>query len=197
MECFKCKTQIDNDSHYCDQCGIEIKICSECKQPGKGKMCTKCGKPMVSASQITSQTKPDATINIQNPTIASSVQSDPGMMVGKTIRPDSNNDSQNNLAPKKLTLINNAVNLNLEGIDGAIVGRRNSPYANNLAQFGQISGTHARFDYDPNKGWIVTDLNSTNGTKYNKVKIAANVPTLLADKSYLQFANIEFYVEIK
>ncbi|MDE5786650.1 MAG: zinc ribbon domain-containing protein, partial [Duncaniella sp.] len=54
MKCYHCKSQIDDDSIYCDQCGQQIFICTDCHEPGKGegKRCGKCGKPLVPASEL-------------------------------------------------------------------------------------------------------------------------------------------------
>lgn len=51
MNCYNCKAQIDDDSHYCDQCGERIYICPKCNTPGKGegKCCSRCGTPLVAA----------------------------------------------------------------------------------------------------------------------------------------------------
>lgn len=49
MQCPSCKEQIDDDSRYCDQCGEQIMVCSECGRPGKGKRCIFDGKEMVAA----------------------------------------------------------------------------------------------------------------------------------------------------
>ncbi len=56
MKCYKCKCEIEDDSLYCDQCGVKLYICPDCRIPGKGegKRCGKCGKPLVDA-QILAQ----------------------------------------------------------------------------------------------------------------------------------------------
>lgn len=54
MKCYHCKSQIDDDSIYCDQCGRQIFICPDCHEPGKGegKRCGLCGKPLVAAGDV-------------------------------------------------------------------------------------------------------------------------------------------------
>jgi len=47
MQCPLCKEQIDDDSRYCDLCGEQILICSECGRPGKGKRCKFDGKELI------------------------------------------------------------------------------------------------------------------------------------------------------
>lgn len=54
MKCYSCKAEIEDDSWFCDQCGVKIYICSACHTPGKGegKRCGKCGKPLVEAKTL-------------------------------------------------------------------------------------------------------------------------------------------------
>lgn len=51
IKCPKCKSDIEADSLFCDQCGEELRVCSKCKQPGRGKCCGFCGAPMVFARE--------------------------------------------------------------------------------------------------------------------------------------------------
>jgi hypothetical protein len=48
VECASCKAGIDDDSWFCDQCGVELFKCSQCGRLGKGKRCIFDGKPLVS-----------------------------------------------------------------------------------------------------------------------------------------------------
>jgi pSer/pThr/pTyr-binding forkhead associated (FHA) protein/predicted RNA-binding Zn-ribbon protein involved in translation (DUF1610 family) len=201
MKCIKCKSEIDDDSYYCDQCGVEIKKCSVCHEPGISKRCTKCGNVMVPAKELTNgvsvttespNSDTHQTDNSQNTIIDSSAD--------KTIRSGGSSDyieNSNNEDKRTLTLINNVLNIHLKGEHDAILGRRKGQYSNILGQYGQVSGSHARLTYTPSQGWYITDLGSTNGTKYNKAPITPNVPQRLENNSSVQIANIEFYVEIK
>lgn len=51
MKCPYCKEIIDDDSHYCDQCGKELHFCPECQQPKRGTECPACGTDLVSAKE--------------------------------------------------------------------------------------------------------------------------------------------------
>lgn len=51
VNCPKCRIEIESDSYYCDQCGVELYICPKCHVFGKGKRCTQCGQPLVSARE--------------------------------------------------------------------------------------------------------------------------------------------------
>ena len=46
--CPNCKEEIDDDSHYCDQCGQALLYCSRCGRVGLGRRCTNCGGEMIS-----------------------------------------------------------------------------------------------------------------------------------------------------
>lgn len=52
MKCYNCKSEIEDDSLFCDQCGAKIFICPSCRIPGKGegKMCGKCGRELIDAA---------------------------------------------------------------------------------------------------------------------------------------------------
>lgn len=51
MNCYNCKAPIDDDSLYCDQCGVRLYVCPKCHIAGKGegKRCCKCGTALVAA----------------------------------------------------------------------------------------------------------------------------------------------------
>jgi len=208
MKCVKCKAEIEDDSWFCDQCGIEIKRCSVCSAPGKGKRCTKCGNKMVPAQELaevqeTNNTQAGGTTVNAGPKAGdasvdevpkASAEPDPD----KTIRPGEQAATAEPASTKTqtLTLINKVLNISLKGEHEAIIGRKKGQYAPILGQYGQVSGTHAQLHHHPENGWTVTDLGSTNGTKYNKSPVQPHVPQKLENKSFLQIANIEFYVEI-
>ena len=44
--CPKCKSEIDSDSRFCDQCGQELFYCTRCGRVGKGLRCIFCGSKM-------------------------------------------------------------------------------------------------------------------------------------------------------
>lgn len=186
MECVKCKAEIENDSWYCDQCGIEIKKCKVCGHLGKGKFCTQCRNEMVAAKELIGAPTPE-----QQAVPASEAEE-----IEATIRPGGNIQPPSQPKIQQLFLVNKNLNMRLEATNGSVLGRRQGPYTNQLSQYGQISGTHARLDYNPSTGWSVIDLNSSNGTLYNRNRIAANQPQKLSHGSFLQIANIEFFIEI-
>ncbi len=50
--CPNCKEEIDDDSHYCDQCGQMLLFCDSCGRVGAGKRCIYCGGQMSPAGAV-------------------------------------------------------------------------------------------------------------------------------------------------
>ena len=59
MECPKCGTAINDDCHFCTECGDELTACSTCKSVNVvyARFCHMCGQPMVVASAPNKITK--------------------------------------------------------------------------------------------------------------------------------------------
>jgi hypothetical protein len=53
-----------------------------------------------------------------------------------------------------------------------------------------VSRRHALLRY-ANSGWTITDLNSTNGTWVNTMRLAPNVPVPLTDQAKLRFGGVD------
>ncbi len=127
---------------------------------------------------------PDNTVKSSSPTISS-------------LNTNTQTDlfTSNSSIPQ-LVLINKAINANLIIKSGDVVGRRAGNFVNIFGNFNQISGKHAQLDYVSGLGWFVTDLGSSNGTKYNNTPLQPNIRQAIQNKGYIVFANIEFYVQI-
>ena len=178
MTCAHCKADIEDDSFYCDQCGKEILLCSKCGTPGSRKVCTTCGATLVPAKSKTTATpaqsvQPEAATSIVRPAVACPANAG---------------------ASPRLHLLNRNLNLDLEVADGDALGRTAGRFATVLSGQERISGRHASFRLDPGRGWSVTDLGSTNGTRVNSVRLPSGQAHELQDGCLLQIANIEFYV---
>ncbi len=52
MRCPYCQSDIDADSHFCDQCGKALNYCPSCKVAKKGTTCPKCGEILVTADKF-------------------------------------------------------------------------------------------------------------------------------------------------
>lgn len=199
MQCAFCREFIDDDSFYCDMCGEEIKSCPSCKKTGKGKVCTACGTPLTAVKSQTSapgengkgagqQASPHASPHMAaNVTVSSDAK-------GGTYRLPDEKPAVSRIP--ELRLLNKNINADLKIDDNTILGRETGQYISTFSSFKQVSGKHCRFNYDKIKGWSVTDLGSTNKTRYNNECLVPDNPQFLGDKTYLKIANIEFFVRI-
>ena len=180
INCPKCRAQIDNDSHYCDQCGQEILFCTQCHRPGKGKRCTYCGGKMI----VHGESENEVTNVTHHVTIRESMNA---TAQGATHRS----------GIPQMFLVNDSLHVRMAAVDGAILGRSNGIYKNHLMQCNYISGTHAQLNYIPGSGWCITDKNSSNGTSVNHQRLMAEMPSMLRNGDRLLLANVEFRVETK
>jgi len=218
INCPKCKVEIEEDSLYCDQCGMELLVCSSCGQLGKGKRCTHCGQPLVPKKDAkktpvtnpgtpnsTSSPTPDRNIapdstqpgthdappTVQKNTSATSrpdETANPVISTSATLRPGAN--------PKPEIpghLVCRQLNLRLLVTD-VIIGRSTGGYAHVFGQHGMVSGRHASISSSPSGEWQVTDLGSTNGTKVNGTFIEPNIPVIIHVGDIISFANLDFQV---
>lgn len=168
MQCAFCKATIDDDSLYCDQCGKEILVCPKCNKPGRGKVCTQDGTTLVTAKSCSS-TAPVGAGGVPSPSTPAG----------------------------ELHLISRTLNLDIKITKDVLIGRLEGDFVDIFGRYDTVSREHLKISFDPQKGWLATDLGSTNGTKYNNIPLVPNQPQILSDKCFLQIANIEFYVEIK
>lgn len=200
MICSYCKSDIDNDSFHCDQCGKELFICPTCGKPGKGKNCVENGSKLFSPKQKSASS--GTTPNQNNtPSVFQSVS-----ILNSTVDTPSKNQpsvfNDNSSAPV-LRIINNHLQIEIELKDGDIIGRITGNHVNTFKQFSQISGQHAQFIFDKSNGWTIKDLASTNGSAINNSPNWQNIPKLkpntlevLSNNCFLLLANIEFQVKI-
>lgn len=184
MICPKCKADIDTDSCYCDQCGQEIRYCQSCRKLGKGNRCTACGGRMVPAIEYVKHTVLPASHHAEVPPVSEAA---PGPDVATIKAPTS----------IRLILSNGLLGLTIEGVDGAVIGRRHGIYQALFSRFPYVSGSHAqlRFDSIKNK-WTLTDMNSSNGSKYNGTPLLPGEPCILENGATIQLANIMLTVAI-
>ena len=182
--CPACKEEIEDDSHYCDQCGQALLFCNQCGRVGLGRRCTHCGGLMVSPG--------DRQANQQNesPSVAAFSNMSTGMGISQTGMPRSG-------GMPVLTLANDSLNIRIVAMNGAIIGRRKGPYTQFFEQQAYVSGVHAQLKYKPNSGWCVTDKHSSNGTKVNQRTIQPDVDMTLSNGDILTIANVNLQVIIR
>jgi hypothetical protein len=180
--CPTCKEEIDNDSHFCDQCGQALLFCDRCGNVGVGRRCTHCGGLMVAPKNAPGEGIPGMSESLKMEMATS------GSMRG--------NQQQANGIPV-LTLANDSLNIRIVGINGAIIGRRTGPYSHFFDKYPYVSGTHAQLKYSINTGWCVVDKHSSNGTKLNQRSLQPDVDMSLSNGDVLTIANINLQVIVR
>lgn len=170
MKCPYCKEIIDDDSHYCDQCGKELRFCPECHQPKRGTECPACGADLVSAKEYF---KPQET---PKPQEHPKLQKPEG-----TAAP----------SPSALSLLEgDGFRLTLkEGVFGRTTGI--------YPEFGTqmyISGRHGELRCVDGQ-WQIRDLGSHNGTFLNGARLVPNIWTDLHRNDQLKIATTHLTVK--
>ncbi len=187
--CPACKEGIEDDSHFCDQCGQELLFCKQCGHVGLGRRCTRCGGLMVSRHEKAVERQPEASVNVSVSNVSAS------MSVGPSISISSAGPSRGGLPV--LTLANDSLNIRIVAMNGAIIGRRKGPYIQFFEQHSYVSGVHAQLKYKPDSGWCVIDKHSSNGTRVNQQPIQPDVEMSLNNGDILTIANINLQVIIR
>ena len=95
-----------------------------------------------------------------------------------------------------LTLYNPTLDIRMVGVNGAVIGRRQGPYAQLFEGNMYISGVHAQLIYRPDSGWCIIDKHSSNGTKLNQRDLQPDVPMTMKAGDIVTLANINLQVSI-
>ena len=215
IKCPKCQAEIEEDSLYCDQCGVELFVCPSCGTLGKGKRCTRCGQPLVAKKNAMSSpasaaspaitpppASPTSTTDIHKlfnntatsaPVVSPAQPAQPETSTSATVRPGETPKpaTPKSTPPGHLVCQNPPLRLLVTDV---LIGRREGGYASVFAAHGMVSGRHATLNQTPNGDWQVTDLGSTNGTRLNGTPLAPNVPTVIHVGDTLSIANLDFQV---
>jgi hypothetical protein len=202
MQCPSCKEQIDDDSRYCDQCGIQIMVCSECGRPGAKKFCNFDGKPMVPAGSgaLSPQVQPVQPTPVQ-PTPVQGTTGQTGTQGQTPVQTVVQGQTPVQQTPVHQTpppAASNTVKFSGNGIvfeakDGDIIGRKTGSFINIFASYQYVSGTHCKIIKLP-AGWHIQDLNSSNGTFVQGNKLAPNAPYPLQNGIVVKIATTDFTV---
>lgn len=177
--CPSCKEEIEEESHFCDQCGQELVYCSSCGRVGMGRRCTYCGGLMVG---------PDG---LQQPGA-----NDPSLSMSYTVTRGGSQGVPMQHGIPTLTLYNPSLDIRIVGINGAIIGRRQGPYKEIFEKHMYISGTHAQLVYNNELGWSIIDKHSSNGSKLNQRDMSPDIPMSLKSGDIVTLANINLQVSI-
>jgi len=188
--CPTCKEEIDNDSHFCDQCGQALLFCDRCGSVGIGRRCTKCGGLMVAPGAPREPASPQLRLS-------ESLQADMTGTTGGSMVDMVQQVSGGGGGIPVLTLANDSLNIRIVGINGAMIGRRTGPYTQFFEQCPYVSGTHAQLKYSARTGWGIADKHSSNGTKLNKRPLQPDVEMLLHNGDTLTLANVNLQVIIR
>lgn len=202
--CPNCKEEIEDDSHYCDQCGEALVYCSSCGRVGLGRRCTHCGGLMVSIDELQKQQsqRQQVSVSVHQPSISMHQPSisvhqpsfiPPGMSARRA--PEGSELPSQSGIPT-LTLYNPTLDIRMVGVNGAIIGRRQGPYQQLFEGNMYISGVHAQLIYRPDSGWAIIDKHSSNGTKLNQRDVQPDVPMTIKAGDIVTLANINLQVSI-
>lgn len=188
--CPFCKEEIEERSYYCDQCGKALSYCKSCGHVGTGRRCTLCGGIMLSGQELDAQgqrtTVADGFTTTQAPSITTTSRSSVEMVSQSLVDPN----------VPRLTLVSNQMNISIQGINGAIIGRRQGPYRKLFEKDMYVSGVHAQLFYSQDNGWCIMDKHSSNGTFLNRKRLQADMGMPLKNSDILSIANIHLQVII-
>ena len=191
--CPNCKEEIDDDSHYCDQCGQALLYCNRCGRVGMGRRCTHCGGLMVTIDEyqqsVGSQTAYSMSVSAGMISQTGASQTTPSER-GAAVPPIGAQGLP------VLTLYNQNLNIRIQGINGAVIGRRQGPYVQFFEQNMYISGVHAQLKYNGTVGWCLVDKHSSNGTKLNQHPLQPDVEMSLKSGDIVTLANVSLQVSI-
>jgi len=179
-----CKQEIPDDSCFCDQCGVQLLRCEKCGFISTSKFCGKCSGTMTAIrppDEIPSSSSASEPVKEAPPAAPPSVPSSAATVIVSL--------------PSEKILLCHLDGWNMEITDGNVLGRTNGPHAASLGKFPVISSNHAKVT-KVNNEWFITDLNSTNKTYVNGVKLEPNVPVKIKQNDIVILANITFTVRL-
>ncbi|GHS85821.1 hypothetical protein FACS1894201_05970 [Bacteroidia bacterium] len=216
VKCPFCGKEIEDNSFYCDQCGEMLKLCPT-HGFKKGKICSDCGSKLVDAKDAGNNTAPSAQPVTQQPiqqpapkptqqstqppapqpttTPQSTIGGVPPVYqpdvqastVEKTVRP--------NIVVAPKCLVSQQLNARLDITENAVIGRKTGNFVSVFGSQGYVSGTHARLQKNTDGSWEIVDLDSSNGTFLNGIKIAPNQPAKFKIGDVISFYDLKFTVE--
>jgi len=186
--CPNCKEEIEDDSNFCDQCGQELLYCNRCGRVGIGRRCTQCGGMMISAEDFKRSSSRTAYSSLSAASISH------GMTTSPVSGPIGPRPAAQGIP--LLTLLNTSLNINIQGINGAVIGRRQGPYTQFFGTHPYVSGVHAQLKYNAGTGWSIVDKHSSNGTKLNQHPLQPDVEMSLHNGDILTIANINLQVNV-
>lgn len=189
--CPNCKEEIEDDSHYCDQCGEALVYCANCGRVGMGRRCTQCGGLMVGIDELHQQRhsqRSQVSVSHMGTSLIPEAFS--------SRRAPEGSDLPAQAGIPTLTLYNPTLDIRMVGVNGAVIGRRQGPYQQLFEGNMYISGVHAQLIYRPDSGWAIIDKHSSNGTKLNQRDLQPDVPMTIKAGDIVTLANINLQVSM-
>jgi hypothetical protein len=187
-----------DDSCFCDQCGVQLLHCEKCGFVGTSKFCGKCGGNMSAIQPAIAQSTTAQPQIVQPSGEQLTLSPSPVVPENKTtIAPSTAIPGATVIIqfPSEKISLCHPEGWKLEIVNNEILGRVNGPHAAQLGRYPVISSTHAKVTQD-NNTWFITDLNSTNKTYVNGVKLEPNVPAKIKQDDIVVLANITFTVRM-
>jgi hypothetical protein len=180
-----CKQEIPDDSCFCDRCGVQLLRCDTCGFVNTSNRCGKCGGVMSAIQPSGARPSPAPSSAGQTPAPSPPVSEPPAAPApGATVIVRN---------PSEKIFLCHPDGWNMEIAHNDILGRTNGPHAAQLGRFPVVSSTHAKVTQNNNE-WFITDLNSTNKTYVNGVKLEPNVPVTIKQDDVVILANVTFTV---
>jgi hypothetical protein len=190
--CPNCKEEIEDNSHYCDQCGQALLYCNQCGRVGMGRRCTSCGGLMVTAEERANGAR--AQMSVSESVSARYTSQRMGGAISPTTGGVAAGRSPHGIP--MLTLSNPMLNIRIDGINGAVIGRKQGPYVQYFQQNMFVSGVHAQLKYKAGTGWCIIDKHSSNGTKLNDRAIQPDTDMTLKNGDIVTIANVNLQVTV-
>jgi pSer/pThr/pTyr-binding forkhead associated (FHA) protein len=148
---------------------------------------------MVSAEELASMENQSfsSSLSVDKSIEAISVMADKPVSSAQSMAPE----SLSNIPV--LTLSNLSLDIKIEGMNGAFIGRKQGPYTHFFQKNMYVSGVHAQLRYTVESGWSIADKHSSNGTRLNGRQIQPDVEMSLNDGDVVTIANVNLQVSIK
>lgn len=178
IECVACSGETPSDSAYCDQCGVRLRLCEKCGCVNKNKFCTNCGENLGPLNQEAdhSVVSGQAVEGREAAAPRAQVADSPATSQQGARSPGGSRSAADAAQPggthterpePLLQLVHEKTGETMVIRSGEILGRAKGPHTAVLGRFQTVSRMHAKLDYDPFKGWLLTDLGSSYGTAFS------------------------------
>ncbi len=191
--CPNCQEEIEDNSHYCDQCGQILRYCNRCGRVGVGRRCTSCGGLMLTPEDMQKKGMGNTAYSFSTGTDSNAVPlGEPSLS-----QPAIQSAGARVGGVSSLTLTNTSLGIYIEAVNGAVIGRKQGPYTQFFQNNMYVSGVHAQFYYKAETGWRIVDKHSSNGTKLNNHPLQPDVEMSLKDGDIIMIANVNLQVSIK